>query len=68
MMAPKTKPKFYTVQEMADILQLCQRTILRHIHAGYLPAHRVGHQYRISERALEDYLRAKYTMAPPPFF
>lgn len=67
-MAPKSKPRFYTIQEMAEILQLSQRTILRHIHAGHLSAHRVGHQYRISERAMEEYLRAKYTMAPPPVF
>lgn len=67
-MSSKTKPTFYTIQEVSEILQLSQRTILRHIHAGYLAAHRVGHQYRISERAMEEYLRAKYTMTPPRVF
>jgi excisionase family DNA binding protein len=67
-MSSKAKPSFYTVQELAEILQLSHRTILRHIHAKQLAAHRVGHQYRISERAMEEYLRVKYTMAAPRVF
>jgi excisionase family DNA binding protein len=67
-MPPKNKPSFYTIQEVAEILQLSERTILRHIHSGHLAAHRVGHQYRVSELAMGDYLRAKYTMASPLVF
>lgn len=67
-MSRKPKPTFYSVQEMASMLQLSERTILRHIHVGYLAAHRVGHQYRISEVAIEDYLRAKYTGQMPRGF
>lgn len=64
-MTTKSKTVFYSIQEVADILELSVRTIRRHIHAGYLPAHRIGHQYRISDKDLERYLRAKYTFSPP---
>jgi excisionase family DNA binding protein len=49
--------KFYTVQEVADILRVNERTVLNLIAAGEIKATQVGRQYRISEEALNDYIK-----------
>ena len=45
-----------TVAEVAEVLRVSNMTVYRLIKAGELPALRVGKNYRIRERDLEDYL------------
>ena len=52
-----TEEKFYTVKEVAALLRTTQRTIWKMIDSGELDAFTVGNAYRISERALEDYIQ-----------
>ncbi len=49
--------KFYTVKEIAAILRVNERTVLNLIAAGDLKATQVGRQYRVSQEALDDYIR-----------
>ena len=44
---------FYTVEQVAKILQLEEVTIRRHINAGKLEAVKIGKVWRISEEALQ---------------
>lgn len=48
--------KFYTVQEVAQLLRVNERTILNLIERGEIKAVQVGNRYRISQEALDDYL------------
>jgi excisionase family DNA binding protein len=42
-------PRFLTLAQTADRLQVCPRTLTRAIERGDLHAHRLGRQIRISE-------------------
>ena len=48
--------KFYTIEEVADILRVNPATVRKLIESGELGATRVGRQYRISQEALDDYI------------
>ena len=52
--------QFLTVAEVADILRVSKMTVYRLVHAGELPAVRVGRSFRVPERAVDDYLRHSY--------
>lgn len=47
--------RFYTVDQVADLLGLHVRTIRNYVRAGRLHAVRVGKQYRITHSALESF-------------
>ncbi len=49
-------PKFYTVQEVADMLQIHWQSVLTYIKDGKLEAVKLGKGYRISESALKKFL------------
>lgn len=49
--------KLYTVEQVAETLQLNPVTILRYIKAKKLAALRIGGGYRITERALNEFLK-----------
>ena len=51
---------FYTIREVADLVQVHQRTVRRWIHAKSLPAHRLGRQWRISKDDLHVFLAQRY--------
>lgn len=51
-----TTHKFYTVQEVADILQVHWQSILTYIKNGKLDAVKLGKGYRISETALQKFI------------
>ena len=51
-----------TRQEAADALNVSKATVYRLVRSGELPAFRVGHQIRIGQTAVENYLLA----LPPP--
>jgi excisionase family DNA binding protein len=46
---------FYTVDEVAKMLRVSDRTIRKHIEKGLLRALSVGKVYRITQTDLEDY-------------
>jgi len=58
--------QYYTLEQVAKLLQVSQRTIIRLIKTGRLPAVRVGKQWRIARSDLQEYLRSSGQQPPPP--
>lgn len=52
--------RFLTVAEVATIMRVSKMTVYRLVHAGDLPAIRVGRSFRVPEQAVHDYLRTSY--------
>ena len=52
--------RFLTVSEVAAMMRVSKMTVYRLVHAGELPAVRVGRSYRVPERAIHDYLRQSF--------
>lgn len=50
--------RLYTPREAAAILKVHERTVLRWVESGRLPARRVGRLIRIEERALNTFGKA----------
>jgi len=48
--------EFYTIADVADMLQVEQITVRRMIRRGLLAAHRIGRAYRIRRVDIEDFL------------
>lgn len=57
-MAQEDKGAFLTVAEVAEIMRVSKMTVYRLVHAGELPAVRVGRSFRVNEKAVSDYLEA----------
>jgi excisionase family DNA binding protein len=55
--------KFYTTQEIADILRVDYMTVYRWIRAGKLEAYQVQKQYRIKESDFEKFMEANKKVA-----
>jgi excisionase family DNA binding protein len=55
--------KFLTVAEVAAAMRVSKMTVYRLVHAGDLPAARVGRSFRVPEDAVNDYLRKSYFQA-----
>ena len=55
------KHEYYTVQEVADLLHVNWQTVLNYIKAGKLKALRLGKGYRISQTALNQFLKKNET-------
>ncbi|AWT25338.1 MULTISPECIES: helix-turn-helix domain-containing protein [Corynebacterium] len=55
-MASNGNGTFLTVAEVADLMRVSKMTVYRLVHAGELPAVRVGRSFRVHEQAVEDYL------------
>ena len=53
-----TKP-FYSIYEVADLMNVHPNTVRNHIKAGILTAGKVGHQWRISRDDLIAYAKGK---------
>ena len=51
---------FLTVAEVAKIMLVSKMTVYRMVHAGELPAVRVGRSFRVPESAVQDYLRDSF--------
>ena len=49
--------QFLTVAEVAALMRVSKMTVYRLVHAGELPAARVGRSFRVPGGAVEDYLR-----------
>ncbi len=52
--------RFLTVAEVAAMMRVSKMTVYRLVHAGDLPAVRVGRSFRVPEKAVQDYLRHSF--------
>ena len=55
--------KFLTVAEVASVMRVSKMTVYRLVHAGELPAARVGRSFRVPRRAVESHLRDAWSDA-----
>ena len=55
--------RFLTVAEVASVMRVSKMTVYRMVHAGELPAVRVGRSFRVPEKAVHDYLRDAFIEA-----
>jgi excisionase family DNA binding protein len=53
---PTSLPRLLSVEEVAAVLSVSQKTVRRKIDAGVLPACRVGRLLRIQRAELERYI------------
>ncbi len=61
---PRGRVRFLTVVEVADLMRVSRMTVYRLVHAGELPAVRVGRSFRVPQDALDAYLRSSRTVEP----
>ena len=54
---------FLTVAEVAATMRVSKMTVYRLVHAGELPAVRVGRSFRVAEGDVDTYLASGYTQA-----
>ncbi|MEO7422666.1 MAG: helix-turn-helix domain-containing protein [Ornithinibacter sp.] len=52
--------RFLTVAEVAAIMRVSKMTVYRMVHAGELPAIRVGRSFRVPEDQVDTYLRNSF--------
>ena len=52
--------QFLTVAEVAAMMRVSKMTVYRLVHAGELPAVRVGRSFRVPEVAVHGYLESAY--------
>lgn len=53
-------PKFLTIAEVATVMRVSKMTVYRLVHGGELPAVRVGRSFRVTQDAVDDYLRKSF--------
>ena len=47
-------PKFLTVAEVAELMRVSKMTVYRMVHAGEMPAVRMGRSFRVPQAAVEN--------------
>lgn len=47
--------KFYSLDEVAALLKVDKRTIMKEIQAGKLKTFKIGRQYRIADREIQRF-------------
>lgn len=52
--------KYYSIQEIADMLKVAYLTVYRWIQAGKLKSVRAGKQHRVSEVRLDEFLKKEH--------
>lgn len=55
---PKSPPKFYTIEQIAECVGVCDRTVRRWIENGLLVAYRFNGLVRISEADFQAFQAA----------
>ena len=55
----KMEEQYMTLQEVADRLKVSYRTVYRWVHESKLPAYQIDTQWRVGERDLEEFMRAR---------
>jgi len=53
------KMQYLTVKQMAEILQVSQRTIYRMIDSGKLPAYKLDRDWRIAKEDIDQFLEKR---------
>lgn len=51
-----TPPAFYTLEQVAQMLQVSERTVMREIKAGKIRAFKAGRALRFKPEAVEEYI------------
>jgi excisionase family DNA binding protein len=51
--------KIYTIKQAAKILQYSHRATIDYARSGKIPARKIGHEWRIEETALRDFMRGQ---------
>lgn len=64
-MAEPSAPRFLTVAEVAQLARVSRMTVYRMVHAGDLPAIRVGKSFRVPEAAVEEMLSEGLPLSDP---
>ncbi|MDO5722261.1 MAG: helix-turn-helix domain-containing protein [Actinomycetaceae bacterium] len=57
-MSNQPRPRFMTAAEVADLIRVSKMTVYRMIHAGELPAIRVGKSFRVPQQAVQQLIDA----------
>jgi excisionase family DNA binding protein len=52
---------FYTVEQVASLLQVHWQTVLNYIKSGKLKAARLGKGYRVAKEDLDDFFKENKT-------
>jgi excisionase family DNA binding protein len=55
---PKSSPKFFTISQIAELMESSERAVRRWIENGLLAAHRINRLVRISEADFLAFLAA----------
>jgi len=55
--------KFYSLEEVAELLGVNYQLIYRLVRSGDLPALKIGRIYRVTQEGLDEYLKAQNTQA-----
>jgi excisionase family DNA binding protein len=58
------EPRFYSIEELSEILRLHPKTILRFIHEGKIKATKIGRAWKASQEALKEYAHAELVTSP----
>ena len=58
--------KYYTPQEIAELLKISYMTVYRWIRAGKLEAYQVQKQYRIREADFNSFMKANKKVSSKP--
>lgn len=53
--------EFYTVEQVAELLQVHWQTVLNYIKGGKLKAVRLGKGYRIKKQELDNFIKTQST-------
>lgn len=53
-MTNEDKGTFLTIAEVAEIMRVSKMTVYRLVHAGDMPAVRVGRSFRVHESAVKE--------------
>ncbi len=61
MMEQPNSPRFVTVTEVAEVMRVSKMTVYRLIHAGELPAIRVGRSFRVPHSAVQELLDSTWS-------
>ena len=48
--------KVYTLEELTSILKVTRRSIYNYVKAGQLKAVKIGREWRVTQKALDDFL------------
>jgi len=51
------KHSFWTIQQVAEILQIHWQTVLNYIKSGKLNAIKLGKGYRVSKKDLDEFIK-----------